>query len=148
MVDNLSKSAKRDLKHRDFGGFIESFSEYGITLNVVSDKEWLKATHNLTSGHYDPDTLTISLPQTTYVNACNGCREALSVLFHELGHMALAHKPVLHSAPKQMCVEEDSEWQADWFADGALDYFGYESKQLSFPFMVSAQEPGSLIRRI
>lgn len=113
----------------------EMLSEYGITLNVVEDHIWTKVTYNLTSGHYDPSTLTISVPNWIFELACRGEREALFVLFHELGHLILGHRPLLHKANKPSSQIEDAEWQADLFAEVVLRELGFYMDQLSFDFL-------------
>lgn len=113
----------------------EQLSVYGITLNVVEDHNWTNATYDLTSGHYDPVTLTISVPNRTYVLACKGDREALFVLFHELGHLILGHRPLLHKSNTPPLQIEDAEWQADLFAEIVLKELGFYMDQLSFEFL-------------
>lgn len=113
----------------------EELSEYGITLNVVDDRVWTRETYDLTSGHYDHVTLTISIPNRTFELACRGDREALFVLLHELGHLILGHRPLLHKATKSATQVEDAEWQADLFAEVVLQDLGYYMNQLSFEFL-------------
>ncbi|ENY9362078.1 ImmA/IrrE family metallo-endopeptidase [Salmonella enterica] len=113
----------------------EKLSEYGITLNVVEDHVWTRATYDLTSGHYDPNTLTISVPNRTFELACRGDREALFVLFHELGHLVLGHRPLLHKSNNPPSQIEDAEWQADLFAEVVLRELGFYMDQLSFDFL-------------
>lgn len=113
----------------------ELLSDYGITLNIIDDHVWTKATYDLTSGHYDPVTLTISIPNRTFELACRGDREALFVLFHELGHLMLGHRPLLHKANKPALMIEDAEWQADLFADVVLQELGFDMDQMSFEFL-------------
>jgi len=113
----------------------ELLSEYGITLNIVEDRAWTKATYDLTSGHYDPITLTISVPNHTFELACKGDREALFVLFHEIGHLVLGHRALFHSSNKPPSQIEDAEWQADLFAEVVLRELGFYMDQLSFDFL-------------
>lgn len=119
---------KRNKKQLDTA--FEGLSELGITLNVVPDNEWL----NLTKGHYDPSSLTISVPQKIYLNACLGEKDALGVMLHELGHLFLGHRALLHHSTTPPIMEEDAEWQADTFADVILENMGYQTAQLSFDF--------------
>ncbi|MNG58405.1 hypothetical protein D3C81_16000 [compost metagenome] len=113
----------------------ELLSEYGITLNVIEDHIWSRDTYDLTAGHYDPVTLTISVPNRTFELACRGDREALFVLFHELGHLILGHRALLHSSKNPPQQAEDAEWQADMFADLVLKEIGFFTDQLSFEFL-------------
>ncbi|HAF1587918.1 TPA: ImmA/IrrE family metallo-endopeptidase, partial [Salmonella enterica] len=82
----------------------------------------------------EPENLTIRVPNHIYEMACAGEQSALFVIFHELGHLLLQHKPVLHFANKQPEINEDSEWQADLFAETMLDKLGYQTRQLCFEF--------------
>lgn len=121
-------------KYKRFDRFFESLVQYNITLNVVDDEQWAKDTHNLTRGHFDPDTMTISVPQSTYELACQRDQDSLSIMFHELGHLLLGHKPMLHFSPKPPEEIEDAEWQADQFAEHVLTVLGFNIQQLSFDF--------------
>lgn len=124
------KRAKR------FDLLFEELAQYGITVSVVSDDDWENMTHGLTEGHFDPSTMTISVPESVYLLACRGDRDSLAVMFHELGHVLLGHKPVLHHSHSLPTRGEDSEWQADQFAETLLQCFGYDTAQLSlFEFM-------------
>ncbi|MFQ2193284.1 ImmA/IrrE family metallo-endopeptidase [Aeromonas jandaei] len=125
---NINKRIKR------FDSFFESLVLYNITLSVVDDEQWATDTHNLTSGHFDPDTMTISVPRRVYELACCRDQSALSVMFHELGHLLLGHKPMLHFSNKPPEQDEDSEWQADQFAEYVLLQLGFNVQQLSFDF--------------
>lgn len=124
---------KRGKKKRYDKAF-ELLALYGITLNVMEDHEWKKTTMDLTIGHCDPSTLTISVPKRIYEMACKGERAALSIMLHELGHLLLGHKPVLHFSSSSPLQIEDAEWQADTFAEVALERMGYEVAQLAFDF--------------
>lgn len=143
MIDITSRavnySAFFNLKHlkkkKNLDQAFEQLSEYGITLNVVEDHIWTRETYDLTSGHYDHVTLTISVPNRTFELACRGDREALFVLFHELGHLILGHRPLLHKANKPPSQVEDAEWQADLFAEVVLQELGFYMNQLSFEFL-------------
>ncbi|EOT1756546.1 ImmA/IrrE family metallo-endopeptidase [Citrobacter koseri] len=121
-------------KKKSLDKAFELLSEYGITLRVVEDHIWFRETYDLTSGHYDHVSLTISVPNRIFELACKGEREALFVLFHELGHLILGHRPLLHKANKPASQEEDAEWQADFFAEIVLKDLGYDMGQLAFDF--------------
>lgn len=107
-----------------FDKIFEKFYEYGITIKVKSSREWNGLTLGLTDGHCDPNTLTISIPEKTYTKACKGDCEALSTMFHETGHLLLAHKAVLHHSNTPPEQNEDAEWQADMFAEFVLKIIG------------------------
>ncbi|WP_218938209.1 ImmA/IrrE family metallo-endopeptidase [Parashewanella tropica] len=121
----INKRNKRNLEDS-----FEALSMYGITLSVLPDDEWL----GFTRGHYDPASLTITVPSKIYEGACDGEQDALFVMLHELGHLFLLHKAVLHCADTIPTQSEDAEWQADSFADVILEHLGYQTQQLSFEF--------------
>jgi len=69
----------------------------------------------------DPRTLTITLPEKLYIRIADNDLDAAHTLFHELGHLFLLHAPTLHLEPETPPDEnEDSEWQADRFADRVM----------------------------
>lgn len=121
-------------KNKKFDVCFERLAEYGITLDPVEDKDWSSATHLSIIGHYDPQTLTIRVPNSKYVEACKGDRTALAILFHELGHLVLGHQPSMHFSVMPPTQAEDAEWQADMFAEYALAHLNYEMRQLTFDF--------------
>lgn len=121
-------------KRKRYDSFFESLSIYGITLSVMDDKEWEDLTYDLTIGHCDPASLTITVPNKIYENACLGEEHALAVIFHELGHLLLGHKPVLHFSSKEPTRVEDAEWQADTFAETVLETIGVRTIQMSLDF--------------
>lgn len=121
-------------RNKRYDKSLEKLSSYGITINPVDDKEWSAALHGLISGHYDPQSATISVPEHIYLEACAGDRIALSVVLHEVGHMILGHQPLMHFSTVPATEQEDAEWQADLFAEHALKFLGYDSMQLSFEF--------------
>lgn len=128
---NLKAMKKKNNLDKAF----EELSEFGITLNVVEDRVWEKMTYGLTTGHYDPNSLTISVPNRIYELACKGERESLFVLFHELGHLILGHRALLHNSKKEAVQMEDAEWQADTFAEVVLNELGFYMNQLAFDFL-------------
>lgn len=114
---------------------IEERSNFIINLSVKSDEEWAKSTKNLTRGHFDPSTFTITVPESTYDLACRGDRTSLFIIFHEFGHLFLGHRAVLHNAKIPPTKNEDAEWQADTFAEIVLERLGfYISAQLELDF--------------
>lgn len=98
------------------------WNEASILIDVVDDSKWL----NVANAWFDPINYQISIPQSLY-NALlhkrftKAKKRAIAILFHELGHFSLSHKPVLHHTNTLPCQYEDSEWQADYFADTLLD---------------------------
>lgn len=90
--------------------------KFGLIIDVVEDKEW----GPFTNGHFSPAELTIRFPEKILraIKSSNVKKrnEGLRVLFHELGHFALAHKAILHDDNTSPCKEIDAEEQADLFA--------------------------------
>ncbi|EAQ3182802.1 ImmA/IrrE family metallo-endopeptidase, partial [Salmonella enterica] len=112
-------------KNKNFDKVMEKMIEYGITIDPIDDKEWFSATRDYTIGHYDPSTLTISIPDRVYINASKGERDALFIVLHEIGHLMLAHKALLHHSNTPPQQNEDAEWQADLFAEMILSQMGF-----------------------
>ncbi len=114
---------------------IEERSNFIINLSIKSDEEWKETTGNLTRGHFDPSTFTITIPESIYELACRGDRTSLFIIFHEFGHLFLGHRAVLHNAKVPPTKNEDAEWQADTFAEIVLERLGfYTSPQLELDF--------------
>ncbi|WP_296228607.1 ImmA/IrrE family metallo-endopeptidase [Ralstonia sp. UBA689] len=115
----------------NFAQFLEQLSRYKICIDPVDDGEWpwfVEAT-------CDPREFHIMLPNSTYEEACRGDHAAISTLFHEIGHIILGHRALLHkagSAPPTR--EEDAEWQADEFAACVARRMKIVPWQLSFDF--------------
>lgn len=137
-IEQLAQSfcsvLKLNKRFKRYDKFLESLVKFGITLSVLDDEEWHEATLGLTAGHYDHTSLTITVPNNLYELACKGDRFALSVLFHELGHLVLCHRPVLHYSNTPPNMTEDAEWQADTFSEVVLGCLGFNMAQLSFEF--------------
>lgn len=94
--------------------FLESLAEQNICIDPIANDEWPFFTH----GHCDPSSWTIRIPESTYYSACEGEPEALSTIFHELGHLMLGHQVMLHDEKSAVpTMFEDAEWQADTFSD-------------------------------
>jgi len=96
-----------------------SFERYGIYIDVVDDRQWFDATR----ATVDPANGMIYMPEKLYSQLCRGKIEAIRIFLHEVGHIVLGHRPLLHFAdddqkPTQI---EDSEWQADTFADALIE---------------------------
>lgn len=103
--------------------------KHSINIEVHSNEDWI----NIADAWCEPEKFTISIPHKLYERILYGKDiQALHIIFHELGHLLLGHKPVLHYSDKPPTQEEDSEWQADLFADTILEKLGKtEYKQLS-----------------
>lgn len=112
---------------------LENLNEI-VNFEIFSEKEWQELTGNLTKAHYSPNELTIRTTETTYELSCQGDRESLGIILHELGHMFLAHQQNLHKADKPPTINENAEWQADMFAEIILESMGYQTIQREFDF--------------
>jgi len=130
---NFKKPRRRH--PNNFDKVFESLSKFTVTLKVIDEQDWPE----LTRGHFDPVSLTISIPEPVYEDACLGDPDALFIVLHELGHLFLGHKALLHSSKEPATQAEDAEWQADTFADTILMHLGLtrSDNQLSFDFYMT-----------
>lgn len=116
---------------RNLAQFFESLSTRSICIDPIDDNEWLLVTDGICS----PESFTILVPESTYYKACEGDETAISTICHEIGHLVLAHKAVLHNEKSAKPSQgEDAEWQADAFADFLLARMGIFQKQLTLDF--------------
>lgn len=115
---------------KNMGIFMESLLEHGILVDVVDDNEWLRITN---AGCINS---TILIPNGLYDQVCKGYPDAVFIFFHELGHLLLGHKAMLHHSDILPNKSEDSEWQADEFSKNMLEVMKmkYIPEQLSFRF--------------
>lgn len=127
------KFTKQHKQQSHFDDVLENVANI-VNLEILSQEEWQELTHNLTKGHFSPSDFTIRIPENTYTKACEGDKDSLEIILHELGHVFLVHQVYLHKADKPSTILEDPEWQADTFAEIILDFMGYETKQLSLDF--------------
>lgn len=95
--------------------------KYRINVEIHSDKGWIDVAY----AWCEPEEFTISIPEQLYNRIINGKdTQALHIIFHELGHLLLGHKAVLHYSDTAPIQEEDAEWQADTFAYTILNFLG------------------------
>ncbi|WP_052461937.1 hypothetical protein [Necropsobacter massiliensis] len=116
-----------------FEWILETLNEI-VNIEIFSEQEWNELTKGLTQAHYSPNELTIRTTEKTYQLACQGDRDALGIILHELGHMFLMHQTYLHKSNEPPTINENPEWQADTFAEVILESMGYQTKQLSLNF--------------
>ena len=112
------KIDKSIIERMDF--FIENlWNEYGINLEVVDDDNWL---HGIADAWCDPSQLTITIPEKLYKKIVKRKHApSMFILFHEMGHLLLGHKAVLHhDGSTELQYFENSEWQADYFAEAIM----------------------------
>ena len=90
-----------------------------LDINPIEDEKW--NLFGIADAVCDPDNMSVYMPNSLYEQAANNDPEALQILFHEIGHIFLVHKPLLHhSSGTKPVREEDAEWQADAFADAVM----------------------------
>ena len=111
--------------------FMESLSTHGISIEVVEDAEWCEVANAVCDP--DPKICTIMVPDKLYSRICAKDANAIFILFHEIGHIILGHKPVLHYQETPVTMIEDSEWQADLFSEQVMKIVGLSlhMKQMS-----------------
>lgn len=119
---------KSTLKGKNTEHLVMKIERYGINVDVVDDDEWIPATRAMV----DPTTGMICMPERLYDELSRGKIEAIRIYLHELGHVVLGHRAMLHFSDARPTEQEDSEWQADYFADAILDLLGLpkEDRQL------------------
>lgn len=93
--------------------FLESLSEYGITVDVQEGQEFMLAG---VEAACNPETATIALTSATYSAARSDDPRTRFTIFHELGHFVLGHTKALGRSNIVPRAFIDSEWQADQFA--------------------------------
>lgn len=111
---------------------VSKLESYGIHIDPIADEDWLDATR----ATVDPQTGMIYMPERLYMDLCKGKAEAIRIYLHELGHIFLCHKPMLHFSDTEPRKEHDSEWQADFFADAIIEMLGLvkQDQQLELKF--------------
>ncbi len=115
----------------DMGGFIEMLGGYGILIDVIDDEEWFPLVDAVCFNQ------KILIPNSLYQRICSGEPDAAFIFFHELGHLLIGHKAMLHHSSIPPVEEEDAEWQADTFAEAVLKIMmgsRYRPEQLCLRF--------------
>lgn len=107
---------KRSFQAKNPEKLISTLEHFGINIDVIDDTEWIDAT----KATVDPQKGMIYVPERLYVEICRGQPEAVRIFLHEIGHIVLGHKPMLHFSTSKPVEIEDSEWQADYFADSMI----------------------------
>jgi hypothetical protein len=105
---------------------LASLEDRGIHVDVVDDSEWLNATR----ATVDPQRGMIYMPSRLHDSFCRGRADAVRIVLHEIGHIVLGHRPLMHFAETRPARQEDSEWQADYFADSIIELLGLEREEL------------------
>jgi Zn-dependent protease with chaperone function len=93
--------------------FLESLENFGITYDVV-DEGYLPP--NVEASCL-PEKRVIYITSSTYEGVIRNDDRARFTIFHELGHLLLAHSRNFHrDTTVSFPIWENSEWQADQFA--------------------------------
>lgn len=111
------------LSHRSFsvqkiGMFINDLEENGIFIDSIENDEWMM--EDIARAMVDPQKGFIYMPEWMYEKLNRSDPEAIRIFLHELGHIFLCHRAMLHFSDTKGILEEDSEWQADEFADAII----------------------------
>lgn len=96
-------------------GFLESLSEFGITVDVIDDEDFTLMMAGV-EAMCVPETATIALTTSTYKAARRNDPRTRFTIFHELGHFVLQHTKALGRRSVEAKRYIDSEWQADQFS--------------------------------
>lgn len=97
----------------DLGTFVESLEKFGITYDIVEETFLPRGVE----ASCLPEKRLIYITLSTYEAICRNDERARFTIFHELGHLLLAHSRSFHrDSHPNFPVFENSEWQADQFA--------------------------------
>ncbi|MCD5996518.1 hypothetical protein KDX38_23290 [Pseudomonas sp. CDFA 602] len=112
--------------------FIVDLEENGIYIDPIFDHEWI----DIARAMVDPQSGTICMPNALYEQLIRGESAAVKIFLHELGHIFLCHKALLHFSDTNGNQLEDAEWQADEFADALMGMLRIKevSKQLEINY--------------
>lgn len=105
---------------KNIGKLVATLEEHGINIDPIDEDEW----HDLASAMADPQDGTIYMPEALFQDLFKVKSEAVRIFLHELGHILLMHRPLMRFSDTPVTQQEDSEWQADYFADWIIDNLG------------------------
>lgn len=114
-ICKIFKLSRQTFSASNIGLFINDLEENGVFIDSIADEEWMM--ENIARAMVDPQKGFIYMPEWTYEKLNRGDPEAIRIFLHELGHIFLCHRAMLHFSDTKGILEEDSEWQADEFAD-------------------------------
>lgn len=117
-VCDALRLSRRSFRPGEVEKLVVLLENYRIHVDPIEDEEWLDATR----ATVNPQTGMIYMPLKLYNELCRGRPEAVRIFLHELGHIFLCHKPMLHFSDGPNKQEFDSEWQADFFADSVIEH--------------------------
>jgi hypothetical protein len=118
----FAKEYKCSTKTLNDMAFFTEAVQHGLLPITVDLAEDSLEVPSLVRASCDTRELTITLLQSVYMDVTDGRWDAIHILFHELGHIFLLHDPTLHFEPDYPPHKnEDSEYQADVFANTVMD---------------------------
>lgn len=140
--EQISSIAKKTifalgLKKKDFHprhiekNVLMRLEDAGIHIDIVEDSDW----HGLARAVVDTAVMMIYMPMKLYQEILRARPSSMRILLHELGHIILCHQGArlaYSDAPHEYL--EDSEWQADTFADKAMDTLGLDPHEIQIEF--------------
>ncbi len=129
-VCEILRIRKTSFRGRKTEELITRFENHGINVDVIDDLDWIDATR----ATVDPQLAMIYVPEKLYKDLCRGRADAIRIFLHEIGHIVLAHRPRLHFSDSKPSRNEDSEWQADFFADSVLELLGMPKVEIQMEF--------------
>jgi hypothetical protein len=122
-VANLYRINKKAARYLDMLMEDMQHGPIDILIDIVEDTP--SPLSEVVRAACDPMTATITIPESLYIRITDGDRGAVHIFFHELGHLFLLHDPTLHLEPGAIPTKnEDSEYQADRFADRMMEKIG------------------------
>lgn len=118
-VDDIRRAAERlrpilaPTGAPDLENFVQSLEQFGISYDVMEDDLLPPGVE----ASCLPERREITISATTYNGVIRNDGRARFTVFHELGHLLLAHSRAFHRGlTERPEFFENSEWQADQFA--------------------------------
>jgi len=129
-ICKIFKATKHSFSPSKIETFFQRLEEDGVNIDIIDDADW----PDVARATVDPASGFIYMPGELYRNLTRSQPEALRIFLHELGHIFLCHRPLMHFTDQNALETEDSEWQADTFADCVIDQLKLprQNRQLEF----------------
>lgn len=108
---------KSSFSRRNIGQTIQKLEEVSIYIDPVDEREWIPGA---AEALVDTGRRMIYMPERLYQELELAKPRAIKVFLHELGHVLLLHKQSMQFNDTMPIETEDSEWQADTFADSVI----------------------------
>lgn len=128
----ILKLKKHSFSKGRIGHLINRLEESEIYVDVIEERNWFKGAR----ATVDTQKNMIYMPEKLHYDLERSSPEAVRIFLHELGHIFLCHKALMHFSDSPAREAEDSEWQADYFADAIIAHLGLptRSAQLELNF--------------